>query len=25
MMVLVSFSTHLHDPAGSDTLREEIL
>ena len=25
MMVLVSFSTNLHDPAGSDTLREEIL
>jgi UDP-2-acetamido-2,6-beta-L-arabino-hexul-4-ose reductase len=25
MMVLVSFSTHLHDPAGSDTLREQIL
>ena len=25
MMVLVSFSTNLHDPAGSDTLREQIL
>jgi dTDP-4-dehydrorhamnose 3,5-epimerase-like enzyme len=25
MMVLVSFSTSLHDPAGSDTLREQIL
>ena len=25
MMVLVSFSTHLHDPAGSDTEREQIL
>src|ERR1700719_4495362 len=25
MMVLVSFSTNLHDPAGSDTMREEIL
>jgi len=25
MMVLVSFSTNLHDPAGSDTEREEIL
>jgi dTDP-4-dehydrorhamnose 3,5-epimerase-like enzyme len=25
MMVLVSFSTNLHDPAGSDTQREEIL
>jgi dTDP-4-dehydrorhamnose 3,5-epimerase-like enzyme len=25
MMVLVSFSTHLHDPAGSDTEREHIL
>ena len=24
-MVLVSFSTNLHDPAGSDTEREEIL
>jgi dTDP-4-dehydrorhamnose 3,5-epimerase-like enzyme len=24
-MVLVSFSTNLHDPAGSDTLREQIL
>jgi len=25
MMVLVSFSTNLHDPAGSDTVREHIL
>jgi dTDP-4-dehydrorhamnose 3,5-epimerase-like enzyme len=25
VMVLVSFSTNLHDPAGSDTRREEIL
>jgi dTDP-4-dehydrorhamnose 3,5-epimerase-like enzyme len=25
MMVLVSFSTNLHDPTGSDTLREQIL
>jgi dTDP-4-dehydrorhamnose 3,5-epimerase-like enzyme len=25
MMVLVSFSTKLHDPAGSDTMREQIL
>ena len=25
MMVLVSFSTNLHDPMGSDTLREQIL
>jgi dTDP-4-dehydrorhamnose 3,5-epimerase-like enzyme len=25
MMVLVSFSTHLHDPAGSDTERQQIL
>ncbi|MGB6307379.1 MAG: hypothetical protein WBF89_06260 [Steroidobacteraceae bacterium] len=25
MMVLVSFSTNLHDPSGSDTLRESIL
>jgi dTDP-4-dehydrorhamnose 3,5-epimerase-like enzyme len=25
MMVLVSFSTNLHDAAGSDTLREQIL
>jgi len=25
MMVLVSFSTNLHDPAGSDTVRELIL
>jgi UDP-2-acetamido-2,6-beta-L-arabino-hexul-4-ose reductase len=25
MMVLVSFSTNLHDPAGSDTVRETIL
>jgi dTDP-4-dehydrorhamnose 3,5-epimerase-like enzyme len=25
MMVLVSFSTNLHDPAGSDTQREQIL
>ena len=25
MMVLVSFSTNLHDPAGSDTEREQIL
>ena len=25
MMVLVSFSTNLHDPSGSDTLREQIL
>jgi dTDP-4-dehydrorhamnose 3,5-epimerase-like enzyme len=25
MMVLVSFSTNLHDPAGSDTVREQIL
>jgi dTDP-4-dehydrorhamnose 3,5-epimerase-like enzyme len=25
MMVLVSFSTNLHDPAGADTLREQIL
>ena len=25
VMVLVSFSTNLHDPAGSDTLREQIL
>ena len=25
MMVLVSFSTNLHDPGGSDTLREQIL
>jgi dTDP-4-dehydrorhamnose 3,5-epimerase-like enzyme len=24
-MVLVSFSTNLHDPAGTDTLREQIL
>ena len=24
-MVLVSFSTHLHDPAGTETRREEIL
>jgi UDP-2-acetamido-2,6-beta-L-arabino-hexul-4-ose reductase len=24
-MVLVSFSTNVHDPAGSDTLREQIL
>jgi dTDP-4-dehydrorhamnose 3,5-epimerase-like enzyme len=24
-MVLVSFSTNLHDPAGSDTIREQIL
>jgi dTDP-4-dehydrorhamnose 3,5-epimerase-like enzyme len=24
-MVLVSFSTHLHDPTGSDTEREQIL
>jgi dTDP-4-dehydrorhamnose 3,5-epimerase-like enzyme len=24
-MVLVSFSTNLHDPTGADTLREEIL
>ncbi len=24
-MVLVSFSTNLHDPAGGDTTREEIL
>ena len=24
-MVLVSFSTNLHDPAGADTLREQIL
>ena len=24
-MVLVSFSTNLHDPGGSDTLREQIL
>lgn len=24
-MVLVSFSTNLHDPSGSDTLREQIL
>jgi UDP-2-acetamido-2,6-beta-L-arabino-hexul-4-ose reductase len=24
-MVLVSFSTHLHDPGGADTLREQIL
>ena len=24
-MVLVSFSTNLHDPAGSDTVREQIL
>ena len=24
-LVLVSFSTHLHDPAGSDTVRDEIL
>src|ERR1700685_3174251 len=24
-MVLVSFSTNLHDPAGSDTMREQIL
>jgi dTDP-4-dehydrorhamnose 3,5-epimerase-like enzyme len=25
MMVLVSFSTKLHDPTGTDTLREQIL
>jgi dTDP-4-dehydrorhamnose 3,5-epimerase-like enzyme len=25
MMVLVSFSTNLHDPMGADTLREQIL
>jgi dTDP-4-dehydrorhamnose 3,5-epimerase-like enzyme len=25
IMVLVSFSTRVHDPAGSDTLREQIL
>jgi dTDP-4-dehydrorhamnose 3,5-epimerase-like enzyme len=25
VMVLVSFSTNLHDPAGSDTVREQIL
>jgi hypothetical protein len=25
VMVLVSFSTNLHDPAGSDTVREAIL
>jgi dTDP-4-dehydrorhamnose 3,5-epimerase-like enzyme len=25
VMVLVSFSTHLHDPAGAETLREFIL
>lgn len=25
VMVLVSFSTNLHDPAGSDTVREIIL
>jgi dTDP-4-dehydrorhamnose 3,5-epimerase-like enzyme len=25
IMVLVSFSTNLHDPAGSDTVREHIL
>jgi dTDP-4-dehydrorhamnose 3,5-epimerase-like enzyme len=25
VMVLISFSTHLHDPAGSDTTREQIL
>src|SRR6202047_2155894 len=25
MMVLVSFSTNLHDPLGSDTLRDQIL
>lgn len=25
MMVLVSFSTHVHDPNGSDTHREQIL
>src|SRR5271154_6674532 len=25
VMVLVSFSTNLHDPAGADTLREQIL
>jgi dTDP-4-dehydrorhamnose 3,5-epimerase-like enzyme len=25
VMVLVSFSTNLHDPGGSDTLREQIL
>jgi dTDP-4-dehydrorhamnose 3,5-epimerase-like enzyme len=25
VMVLVSFSTALHDPAGSDTIREQIL
>ena len=25
MMVLVSFSTNLHDPTGSDTVREQIL
>ena len=25
MMVLVSFSTNLHDPTGADTLREQIL
>jgi quercetin dioxygenase-like cupin family protein len=24
-MVLVSFSTHLHDPTGADTRREQIL
>src|SRR5271167_2824495 len=24
-MLLVSFSTHLHDPTGADTVREEIL
>jgi dTDP-4-dehydrorhamnose 3,5-epimerase-like enzyme len=25
LMVLVSFSTNLHDPAGADTVREQIL
>jgi quercetin dioxygenase-like cupin family protein len=25
VMVLVSFSTNLHDPSGTDTLREQIL
>jgi dTDP-4-dehydrorhamnose 3,5-epimerase-like enzyme len=25
VMVLISFSTHVHDPAGGDTLREQIL
>ncbi|MGO8830751.1 MAG: cupin domain-containing protein [Steroidobacteraceae bacterium] len=25
LMVLISFSTHLHDPDGADTLREQIL